>query len=296
MHRVPSPGCLLYSGIAWAMRPVLQLGDPTRQALAQTLYGYPGASQCILEHWTQAGHQGGNQGAEGKWGKGGGSLIEERFLFFSPQFGLSNQLLAYADMAALATVLNRTLVLAPLRQKDGTFIDVESLLDVGKLFHVQERQPFSEHRAQGGGSSGLVDGEERVRAIRHKDFIKDVMKGRPLRSLIRFDWSNRFGGREKDDAWLTANGLLNYATQQVELPTVAMFRHAMLLLLGGCSAHRVLALDIGFLVTSWRQEATGLDASDEGRRYDAVRRQLQAWVHRPFRDELVEQVRGREGS
>ncbi|GAQ84780.1 hypothetical protein KFL_002060020 [Klebsormidium nitens] len=290
LRLVLSPGRLLYSGIGWAMRPLLQSGDPARQALAQTLYGYPGASQCILDHWTQAGHRE-SQGVEGKRAKGGVSSEEERFLFFSPQFGLSNQLLAYADMAALATVLNRTLVLAPLRQKDGTFIDVESLLDVGKLFPVQERQSsLAERQAQGEKSGGLVDKGEKVRAIRHKDFMKSVMKGRPLRSLIRFDWSNRFGGREKDDAWLTANRLLSHATQQVELPTVAMFRHAMLLLLGGCSAHRVLALDIGFLATAWRQEAKGEDGSGEGRRYDAVRRQLQAWVHRPFRDEVVEQV------
>jgi hypothetical protein len=314
LQRVSSSGRLLYSGLAWAVRPVLESGDPARQALAQALYGYPGATHCLLDDWTEARKEHVGQGGRGErrlgtYEKRGVSQKEtygsgqheggpaERFLFFSPQFGLSNQLLAYADMAALATALNRTLVLAPLRQKDGTFIDVESLLDVGKLFHLQSWGPVGrryqldgEHGAE---SRDRSEGGEKARAIAHRDFMERVMVGRPLPSLIRFDWSNRFGGREKDDAWLEQSGLLAAGvTQELLLPTVAMYRHTMRLLLGGCTAHRVLALDIGFLATAWRQEALGGDESEEGRRYDAVRRRLHGWVHRPFREELVEQVRG----
>lgn len=185
LHPVPSCEHLLSSGVNWARSPLLQTSSPEKQALVYALYGAPYTSQCLLDECTRS------------LQKAARLSGEERFLFYSPQFGLSNQLLAYADMTVLAATLHRTLVLPPLRQKDGTFLPVHSLLDLEQVFYFPHKR----------GSSN--EGVGKVRAMSHDDFMRLVMRGQPLTRLVRFDWSDRFGGREKDDKWLTQNGLLD---------------------------------------------------------------------------------------
>jgi hypothetical protein len=145
----------------------------------------------------------------------------ESYLFFQPQSGLTNQLLAFQDAVALAQALNRTLVIPPVYSHAGERFAPHEVLDLESSFGKFVRYiTLDQFR--------LIDD--------HAEGISII--SRPLK--------NRFASVSLDLIEETF-GL----RKSIPIPTTPLTATQITMMFGGC-LDRVLVFDNLFMATRWR--------------------------------------------
>ena len=157
-------------------------------------------------------------------GSAGHSGAGERFLVYSPQFGLSNQLVALRNAAAWASLLNRTLVI-PHLVTGPTHAASVSLARHGAIFDVLT------------AARRLAPA---LRVVEMRDFLP--LKLTPDR-LVLLSTNTRFSTPSYD--YLDTLGLSSWHADPAAPPLPIMVAHFMpgdvRASFGGCGHHRVLA-------------------------------------------------------
>ena len=152
-----------------------------------------------------------------------GDADEERFLIYSPQFGLGNQQITLRNAVVWALLLNRTLVLPRVLGHSGC--SNESLCDAS---------------ARESAAHGDVFEAAPTAPLRAEETAVFLRRGlRPRRLLVLSRVRARWAFRMRDDYWASLN--LSWHSAPLDVPMRRFDGGAIRSTFGACTHHRVLA-------------------------------------------------------